>query len=100
MSDLSGMVNHRKNDSRGKFAQREALITNERVKQTEDEAERIHLTFGRMGTGYEIIASKPNQCFRVLCPRCLIKKLLQQPYCKLNHVKLLQLATAIVEPVR
>jgi len=69
MSDLSGMVNHRKNDSRGKFAQQEALITNERVKQTEDEAERIHLTVGRMDTGYEINASLPNR-FTVMCPHC------------------------------
>ena len=58
-----------KNDSRGKFAQQKALITNERVKQTEDEAERIHLTVGRMDTGYEIIASLPNR-FTVMCPHC------------------------------
>jgi len=47
------MANHRKNDSQGRFAQQEALITHERVKQNEDEAERIHFTVGRMDTGLE-----------------------------------------------
>lgn len=53
MSDLSGMVNHRKNDSQDNLLnERRSSRTNE-VKQNEDEArrERIHLTLGRMDTG-------------------------------------------------
>jgi len=52
------MVNHRKNDSQGRFAQQEALITYERVKQNEDEAERIHFTAGRMDTGLEMYRNR------------------------------------------
>ena len=52
------MVNHRKNDSQGRFAQQEALITYERVKQNEDEAERIHFTVGRMDTGLEMYRNR------------------------------------------